>query len=98
MKNFKPKGNYVLIKLVKKEDTDKKTKSGIFLLNDDNKKDEVSPHKYNFIVDAIGPDVKSVNVGEYVIFNEYDLKGIQDSNDVHYGICKEESILATYED
>lgn len=98
MRNFKPKHNYVLIKLEKKDDGPKRTKSGIYLPNDKEEKSSVaSPSSHNFIVEAVGPDVKTVKVGEYVIFNEYDLKGIKDDDDNHYGICKEESIFATYE-
>lgn len=99
MKNFKPKGNYVLIKLEKKTG-DKKTKGGIIIPDFEGKSNDntASPSSHNFIVDEIGPDVKSVKVGDLVIFNEYDLKGVKDDEDNHYGICKEESIFATYED
>jgi len=102
MRNFQPKKEYVLIRLEKKQNSGmKKTKTGIYLpdgpgpaANDNS----ASPSTHNFIVDAIGPDVKTVKVGDYVIFNEYDLKGVKDDDGNHYGICKEDSILATYED
>lgn len=99
MRNFKPKKDYVLIKLEKKEDGLRKTKSGIYLPDTtDNTSKAASPASHNFIVEAVGPDVKSIAVGDFVIFNEYDLKGIRDDDDNHYGICKESSIFATYED
>lgn len=99
MRNFKPKKDYVLIKLEKK-DGERKTKSGIILpdMEERSSSNTASPSTHNFVVDEIGPDVKGVSVGDYVIFNEYDLKGIKDDADNHYGICKEESIFATYED
>lgn len=99
MRNFKPRGNYVLIRLEKKEGGLKKTKGGIYLPDTaETTSNTASPSTHNFIVDAIGPDVKSIKVDDYVIFNEYDLKGIKDDDGNHYGICKEESIFATYED
>ena len=98
MKNFKPKANYVLIRFQKKSNDERKTKSGLVLPQMDNSSSNVAtPSKYDFIVQAVGPDVKTINVGDYVIFNEYDMKGLQDDEDVGYGICKEESVFATYE-
>jgi len=100
MKNFNPMCDYVLIKLEKRfENGIKKTKNGILLpeLGSIQKDTTATPASHNFIVEAIGPDVKNIKVGSYVIFNEYDLKGIKDDNGNHYGICKEGSIYATYE-
>lgn len=99
MRNFVPKKDYVLIRLEKKENGLRKTKSGIYLPETAEKSSTTaSPASHNFIVEAIGPDVENVAIGDLVIFNEYDLKGIKDDDDNHYGICKESSIFATYED
>lgn len=99
MRNFKPKGKYVLIKLVDREKVERKTKSGLLLLdNDEGTTREYTPATKNFVIEAVGPDVTQVKVGEYVIFNEYDIKGIKDDDNNHFALCKEESIFATYED
>ncbi len=99
MRNFKPKADYVLIRLEKKEEGMRKTKSGLYLPeSEDSKSNSASPSTHNFVVEAVGPDVKNVEVGSYVVFNDYDLKGIKDDDNNHYGICKESSIFATYDD
>lgn len=100
MRNFKPKKDYVLIRLEKKDGGMRKTKSGIVLpdMGESSPSKTASPSTHNFIVDAIGPEVKDLKIGDFVIFNEYDLKGVRDDDDNHYGICKEDSVFATYED
>lgn len=99
MRNFKPKKDYVLIRLEKKIEGMKKSKGGLFLVEDEknSSSNTASPSSHDFIVDAVGPEVKDVKVGDYVVFNEYDLKGIKDDDGNHYGICKESSVFATYE-
>lgn len=100
MKNFKPKKNYVLIWLRKNEQEEglKKSKGGLYMPNDD-KQDakEAQPGKYDFIISAVGPEVENVKEGDYVIFNEYDVKFVQDEDEEKYGLTKEDSIFATYE-
>jgi co-chaperonin GroES (HSP10) len=39
----------------------------------------------------------NVKVGDKVIFNEYDMKGLQDDDEYMYALTKESSIMATYE-
>ena len=100
MKKFHPKGEYVLIYFSKKGDeSEKKTKSGIVLpyQEEDSSTKGVSPGKYDFVIHELGPDVKGVKVGDKVIFNEYDMKGLQDDDEYMYALTKESSIMATYE-
>jgi co-chaperonin GroES (HSP10) len=96
---FLPKKNYVLIHFVKKEG-EKKSKGGIYLPFQENggqSQKEANPDNFDFVVEAIGSEVKDVKVGDYVVFNEYDMKGLQDKNDEIFALTKEESIMATYE-
>lgn len=99
MKKFIPRKNYVLVKFIKKDEADeKKTKSGIVLpYEQDQSEKGVSPGKYNFVVDSVGPEVEEVKVGQMVIFNEFDMKGLQNEDEEMFALMKEDSIMALYE-
>jgi co-chaperonin GroES (HSP10) len=98
MKNFHPKKHYVLIEFVKREERENKTKGGLYLPNQDDKSEKgVSPGKYDFVVKEVGPEVEDVKVGDHVIFNEYDMKGLQNDDEEMFAIVQEQSIMATYE-
>ena len=81
---FNPTKNRVLIKPILNE---QKTESGIILPGQENNYSDFA------LVEAIGCDVKSVKVGDKVVYNDNGKK-ISD-NGVNYIILDEEDILAT---
>lgn len=81
---FNPTKNRVLIKPILNE---QKTESGIILPGQENNYSDFA------LVEAIGCDVKSVKVGDKVLYNDNGKK-ISD-NGVNYIILDEEDILAT---
>lgn len=70
-----------------KEQPLKQTASGILL-------GEAKETPAYAVVEAIGPDVKSIKKGDKIIFKEYSTTNIT-IKDVDYLIIKEEDILAT---
>ncbi len=69
-------------------ETSNKTASGLYL--PDNAKEK--PVMASVI--AIGPDVKSLKVGDRIVYKEYSTTDIK-INDKEYLIVKEEDVLAT---
>jgi co-chaperonin GroES (HSP10) len=57
----------------------------------------VSPGKYDFVVKEVGPEVESVEPGQKVIFNEYDMKGLQTDDETMFALVQEQNVMATYE-
>lgn len=70
-----------------KETPQEKTKSGILL-------GEAKETPAYAVVESVGPDVKSVQKGDKIIFKEYSTTEIK-ITDQDYIIVKEEDILAT---
>ncbi len=64
-----------------------KTKAGILL-------GEAKEQPAYAVVEAVGPDVKSIKKGDKVIFKEYAATDVK-MDDKEYLILKEEDILAT---
>ena len=64
-----------------------KTKSGILL-------GEAKEQPAYAVVEAIGPDVKSIEKGDKIIFKEYAATDVK-MDDKEYLILKEEDVLAT---
>lgn len=71
-----------------REEAQTKTASGLYL--PDNAKEKPSLAK----VEAIGPDVKSIKVGDKIIYKEYSTTELK-IDGTEYLIVKEEDILAT---
>lgn len=65
-----------------------KTASGIFLPDSSREKPVVAS------VIAVGPEVKSLAVGDKIIYKEYSTTEIK-VNEIEYLIIKEEDVLAT---
>lgn len=71
-----------------REEAQTKTASGLYL--PDNAKEKPVIAK----VVAIGPDVKSLKLGDRIVYKEYSTTGLK-INDEEYLIVKEEDVLAT---
>jgi chaperonin GroES len=71
-----------------REETQTKTASGLYL--PDNAKEKPVVAK----VVAVGPDVKSLKVGDKIVYKEYSTTDLK-INDQEYLIVKEEDVLAT---
>jgi co-chaperonin GroES (HSP10) len=77
MKKFVAVGEMVVVSFEKSKKLNKKTKSGIVLLDQDNE-----PDKYDAVVESIGSGVKDpeFKVGDIVLFNEIDMKKFIEPN------------------
>lgn len=106
IKNIKATGNYVVLKMVVKDQDEgmyKKKKSGLYVPNQE--EEQAAPagggkmQLDHALVHEVGPDVKDpgFKVGDKVVFNEYDIKYVGRKENM-FGITKAESIMATYED
>jgi chaperonin GroES len=71
-----------------REEPQTKTASGIYL--PDNAKEKPVLAK----VEAVGPDVKGIKVGDKIVYKEYSTTELK-INDTEYLIVKEEDVLAT---
>lgn len=71
-----------------REKAQEKTASGLYL--PDNAKEKPVVAK----IEAIGPDVKNLKVGDRIIYKEYSTTELK-VDDVEYLIVKEEDVLAT---
>jgi len=71
-----------------REEAVTKTVSGLYL--PDNAKEKPVLAK----VMAIGPDVKSLKIGDKIVYKEYSTTELK-INDIEYLIVKEEDVLAT---
>ena len=74
--------------VAKKEQPKEKTASGILLAGAAKEKSAYA------VVEAIGPDVKSVKKGDKIIYKEYSTTDVKIGSD-EYLIIKEEDVLAT---
>ena len=102
MKNLKPKLDNVLIEVVQKAPDDgmEKTKGGILLPGREQAKTTAgySHNSHKFVVCAVGPDVKDVQVGDLVLFGDSYANAIKDSDDRMFVLLREQYVYATYED
>ena len=80
---IRPLGDRILVKRIKEED---KTKGGIII--PDTAKEKPQSGK----VEAVGDDVKSLKVGDKILFDRYSGSKINIDN-VEYLIVKEEDVL-----
>jgi chaperonin GroES len=71
-----------------REEVQTKTASGLYL--PDNAKEKPVVAK----VVAVGPDVKSLKIGDKIVYKEYSTTDLK-INDKEYLIVKEEDVLAT---
>lgn len=102
MRNIKPKLNFVLIEVVKKEDTDGlvKTKSGIIIPGKEKTKTTAgfSHSTHKFVVREVGSEVKDLKAGDLVIFSDTYANAITDDDDRLWLLLKEDYVYASYED
>lgn len=71
-----------------REEALEKTASGLYLPDNAKEKPVIA------VVEAVGPDVKSVKKGDKILYKEYTTTEIK-VNSTEYLIVKEEDILAT---
>lgn len=105
IKEIDATGEYVVLKIVVKEEGDdmyKKNKSGLLIPNQDSAPTaNTGSGKLQLdhaLVYKIGPKVDddSFKVGDKVVFNDYDIKYVGSKENM-FGITKASSIMATYE-
>lgn len=103
IKEIEATGEYVILKMVVKEEADmyKKSKSGLLVPNQENAATQTSSGKLELdhaLIHKIGPDVEnpSFKVGDRVIFNDYDIKYVGSKENM-FGITKAGSVMAVYE-
>jgi len=97
IKEIKATGEYVVVRF---EEVNKElysaNSSGILVQNSDTQKGK----KHRAIIHDIGPlaDAEKLGfkVGDTVLWNEYDMKTIDDDEGEIYGICKASSIMVVY--
>lgn len=82
---IKPLGDRVV---AVREKTENKTAAGLYL--PDNAKEK----PVTAVVEAVGPDVKSVKKGDRIVYKEYSTTELK-VNDTEYLIVKEEDVLGT---
>lgn len=70
-----------------REQSAEKTASGLYLPDNAKEKSVVA------VIEAVGPDVKSLKKGDKVVYKEYSTNEFK-VNDVEYLIIKEEDVLA----
>lgn len=109
--NYKAVGNYVVLRAVEETAAeDKLTENGVIIpamfnekttgqiINNPNKDGKI---RVRFYIDSIGSgvdkDCYSINIGDEVIVNDYDVQTQGGDNDEVYGLCKVESIKAVVE-
>jgi len=71
-----------------KEEVKSKTASGLYLPDSAKEKSSVA------VVKAIGPDVKSIKIGEKIVYKEYSTTELK-VDGTEYLLVKEEDVLAT---
>lgn len=71
-----------------REEAQTKTASGLFLPENAKERPVVAK------IEAIGPDVKSLKIGDKIVYKEYSTTEIK-VNDTDYLIVREEDVLAT---
>ncbi|MBL8160147.1 co-chaperone GroES [Candidatus Saccharibacteria bacterium] len=71
-----------------KEEVKSKTAAGLLLPDSAKEKSTLA------VVQAVGPDVKEIKVGDKIVFKEYSVTELK-VNGTEYLIVKEEDVLAT---
>lgn len=71
-----------------REKAQEKTASGLYLPESSKEKPVVA------VVEAVGPEVKQVKVGDKIVYKEYSTTDLK-INGVEYLIVREEDVLAT---
>ena len=82
---IKPLGDRVV---ATREEVKSQTASGLYL------PDQAKEKPVLAVIQAVGKDVKSVKVGDKILYKEYSTSEVK-INDTEYLIVKEEDILAT---
>jgi chaperonin GroES len=85
MTSIKPLGDRVV---AVREETSNKTASGLYLPDNAKEKPVVA------IVEAVGPDVKTLRKGDKIVYKEYSTTELK-INGTEYLIVKVEDVLAT---
>jgi len=90
MKKIFPLGDRLVLKAEKKLESEKKTQSGFIVST----KIEDELHPKIAVVQAIGPDVKIIAVGETVVFKEFIPTSFELNEGEKVLIISEEDVLA----
>lgn len=99
LKDVEAVGEYVVLKFVKvNSDNDLfKKKGSIFIPNGETSNpQEKSGDKWDAFIYKIGPKVESptFNVGDMVVFNNYDIKYVGDDDDNLFGVLQGRNVMA----
>lgn len=98
-KDVKAVGRFVVLKFVpvKKDMFEKKDGSNLLLPTGGSDGSEKTVHKA--IVHDIGPEVEkpTFSVGDEVVFNQYDMKMVENDNGDNYGVLQGANVMAVLE-
>lgn len=97
---MKALSNYVIVEMKKQTTTPTKTKSGIYLMNQektDTTKDGDKVVTTEVTVVDVGPEAnKEIKVGDHVALNYYELQILPEKEGHIYGVIKDEEIKIVY--
>jgi len=103
-KEVRATGNYVVLEFIKvKKDLFEKKKGSNLLLPTGELAGENSPsatkETYKAVVHDIGPDVENptYEVGNEVVFNQYDMKQVENDEGRLFGVVQGHSVMAVLE-
>ena len=92
--------NYVIVELKKQTTTTTKTKSGIYVLNQektDTTRDGDKVVTTDVTVIDVGPEAnKELKIGDHVALNYFELQVLPEKDDHIYGVIKDEEIKLVY--
>ncbi len=97
IKKIEAKGNYVVLKLIEKEDKDPYKKKGQLFVPEEEKSSgqrELERAEIYHLGPKVDPEL-GLSVGQTVVFNEYDIKYV--GGEQLYGLTQDSSIMAVYE-
>lgn len=92
-KDVKAVGRFVVLKFISVERELFRKRGDIWVPGDGEKE------TFKALIHDIGPEVEnpSFKVGDEVIFNQYDMKGVEDKDDNRFGIVQGDSVMAILE-
>lgn len=97
---MKALSNYVIVEMKKQTTTPTKTKSGIYLMNQektDTTKDGDKVVTTEVTVVDVGPEAnKEINIGDKVALNYYELQILPEMDGHIYGVIKDEEVKVVY--
>ena len=97
---MKAVGRYVIVEMKKQTTTPTKTKSGIYLMNQektDTTKDGDKVVTTEVTVVDVGPEVKvNIKPGDAIALNYYELQILPEKEGHIYGVIKDEEVKVVY--